>query len=205
MGTTMRPNPVETVRNPIPSRLGTVAGAKTMRMLPEEVSAQADRTGSKSDTDVTHYLFTALGIVTQLVIVFGSSNEAVENACRELLETLRLTAAACSSQKMAVGSNGSGEGLTILSGLNTDIHNSDRNGSVEETLTGREQHILLWISRGLSNKEIARVLGIGPETVKTYINNIFLKLDVRKRAQAAMVARDWGLLTSRVSEVGAPH
>ena len=51
-------------------------------------------------------------------------------------------------------------------------------------LSPRERAILELIARGRSNKEIARELGITPETVKSHVKNIFVKLEVDKRAKA---------------------
>jgi DNA-binding CsgD family transcriptional regulator len=51
-------------------------------------------------------------------------------------------------------------------------------------LSPRERTILELIARGQSNKEIARELGITPETVKSHVKNIFTKLEVDKRAKA---------------------
>jgi len=51
-------------------------------------------------------------------------------------------------------------------------------------LSPRERTILELIAQGQSNKEIARELGITPETVKTHVKNIFIKLEVDKRAKA---------------------
>jgi DNA-binding CsgD family transcriptional regulator len=60
-------------------------------------------------------------------------------------------------------------------------------------LSPRERTILELIARGQSNKEIARELGITPETVKSHVKNIFNKLEVGKRgkavARAAAVTR----------------
>jgi len=63
-----------------------------------------------------------------------------------------------------------------------------------ETLSARERGILDLIAAGQSNKEIARTLGIAPETVKTHIKNIFVKLAVDKRAQAVARAQSLGLV-----------
>jgi two-component system nitrate/nitrite response regulator NarL len=63
-----------------------------------------------------------------------------------------------------------------------------------DTLTARQRDILVMISRGLSNKRIARALNISPETVKTHVNRIFLKLAVSTRAEAAFRAVSLGLL-----------
>lgn len=58
-------------------------------------------------------------------------------------------------------------------------------------LTDRECTILQLLSRGFSNKEAAKMLGISPETVKSHVKNIFQKLAVDRRAQA--VSRGLGL------------
>jgi LuxR family maltose regulon positive regulatory protein len=61
------------------------------------------------------------------------------------------------------------------------------------TLSAREREILALIGQGRSNKEIARALGITPETVKSHVKNIFGKLSVEKRAQAVWRAQTLGL------------
>lgn len=52
-------------------------------------------------------------------------------------------------------------------------------------LTGRQREIVRWATHGLSNKQIARRLGISPETVKTHLHNIFEREGVRNRMQLA--------------------
>ena len=64
-----------------------------------------------------------------------------------------------------------------------------------ETLTERETDVLRLLAAGLSNKEIARDLGIGEKTVKTHVSNVLLKLNVRSRTQAALYAAQIGLTT----------
>jgi DNA-binding NarL/FixJ family response regulator len=63
-----------------------------------------------------------------------------------------------------------------------------------EALSERELEILGWIARGASNKEIANQLFIAEGTVKNHVTNILGKLDVRDRTQAALKARELGLL-----------
>jgi DNA-binding NarL/FixJ family response regulator len=62
-----------------------------------------------------------------------------------------------------------------------------------EPLTGREQDILGWIAKGLTNKEIALRLGLTEGTVKNYVTTLFQKLGVQDRTQAALRARELGL------------
>jgi ATP/maltotriose-dependent transcriptional regulator MalT len=61
-------------------------------------------------------------------------------------------------------------------------------------LTEREREVLQLISRGLSNKSIARALKITPETVKSHAKHIFAKLAVKTRAHAVSRAEDIGLI-----------
>lgn len=55
-------------------------------------------------------------------------------------------------------------------------------------LTARERQVLDGVARGLTNKEIARDLGIGPGTVKTHVERLIAKLGVADRTQAAVFA-----------------
>ncbi len=65
---------------------------------------------------------------------------------------------------------------------------------VSDPLTARERDVLAKISQGLSNKRIARALAISPETVKSHVKHIFLKLEVGTRAEAVSRAGLSGLL-----------
>ncbi len=60
-------------------------------------------------------------------------------------------------------------------------------------LTARECDIVALISQGLSNKHIARALKISPETVKSHVKRIFLKLAVSTRSAAVFQAGSLGL------------
>jgi LuxR family maltose regulon positive regulatory protein len=66
--------------------------------------------------------------------------------------------------------------------------------SLQEPLTEREREVLRLIAEGNSNTEIARRLVIAVGTVKAHINNIFSKLCVASRTQAAAKAHDLHLL-----------
>ena len=60
-------------------------------------------------------------------------------------------------------------------------------------LSPRERAILAGLADGLTNKAIARVAGVTPETVKWHLKNIFAKLDVRNRQEAMRHALLLGL------------
>lgn len=65
---------------------------------------------------------------------------------------------------------------------------------VTESLSPREHSILRSMSRGLSNKRIAQELQIAPETVKSHVKRIFIKLAVQTRAHAVSTASALGML-----------
>ena len=65
---------------------------------------------------------------------------------------------------------------------------------VSDPLTTRERDVLAMISQGLSNKRIARTLEISPETVKSHVKHIFLKLTVSTRTEAVFRAVSLELL-----------
>jgi DNA-binding NarL/FixJ family response regulator len=57
-----------------------------------------------------------------------------------------------------------------------------------EPLSAREVEVLRWLAAGASNREIGRRLYITENTVKRHVYNIFGKLNVRNRTQAAIQA-----------------
>lgn len=61
-------------------------------------------------------------------------------------------------------------------------------------LSDREREVLLWVARGLSNKEIAQQLFLSESTVKSHVNHIMTKLGVERRAELIRYALAKGLL-----------
>jgi DNA-binding NarL/FixJ family response regulator len=58
-----------------------------------------------------------------------------------------------------------------------------------EELSGREEVVLAQVSKGLTNKEIARALNLREKTVKHYMTNIMQKLGVRNRLEAVLMGQ----------------
>ena len=63
-----------------------------------------------------------------------------------------------------------------------------------EALSERERDILRALSQAMSNKRVAQVLGVSPETVKWHLKNVYGKLGVSGRDEAVARARDLGLI-----------
>lgn len=60
-------------------------------------------------------------------------------------------------------------------------------------LTARERDVLACIAEGITNREIGERLGITEKTVKAHAGNIFAKLGVESRTQAALLAKELGV------------
>ena len=69
--------------------------------------------------------------------------------------------------------------------------------TVLDALTPREREVLVRVTAGLSNAEVAEALGVTVGTVKVHVNAVLAKLGVRDRVQATILAYDLGLARPR--------
>jgi DNA-binding NarL/FixJ family response regulator len=72
-----------------------------------------------------------------------------------------------------------------------DVNRTLKDASIFDRLTEREKEVLDLLSKGLTNKEIAKILVITPNTVKRHLKAIFSKLNIHTRSAAASLAVGW--------------
>ena len=77
---------------------------------------------------------------------------------------------------------------SLVPALNSRLVSRDVDKEKINSLTKRELEVLIEVANGMFNKEIATSLNISERTVKNHISNIFKKIDVSDRTQAAVFA-----------------
>jgi DNA-binding CsgD family transcriptional regulator len=85
-----------------------------------------------------------------------------------------------------IGRVGDGELLVTIE-VSTDAAQEDKLRA-RFGLTARECEVLVWITRGKSNRDIGDILDLSPRTVNKHLERIYVKLGVENRASAAAIA-----------------
>ena len=84
---------------------------------------------------------------------------------------------------------------SLIPALNNRLANRDIDKDKIDSLTSRELEVLIQVANGMFNKEIATSLNISERTVKNHVSNIFKKIDVSDRTQAAVFAIKNNIIT----------
>lgn len=124
-------------------------------------------------------LFTAMRAGARGYLLKGADGEETLRAIRAVANGEAIFSPAIAARMAQVFSNPSNEVHTIESPF--------------PELTPREYEILELIAQGHSNSKIAELLTLSLKTVRNHVSNIFNKLQVQDRLQAALRARDAGL------------
>ncbi|MEQ8471172.1 MAG: response regulator transcription factor [Marinoscillum sp.] len=90
-------------------------------------------------------------------------------------------------------------GIQIINKTNARRVNKER--ASRSNLSDRELEVLVLLSEGLSNQEIADRLFVSLNTTKTHLSNLYQKLNVTRRTQAIQKARELSILDSPESAI----
>jgi len=123
----------------------------------------------------------------------------------EIFEALRAGAVgyllkACSAEKLCEAVRAAAKGTSVLERMMAELNRlSARNGRksappLADPLSERELAVLKLLAEGCSNKEIGARLAITEGTVKNHMTNVLGKLGALDRTQAALKARELGLI-----------
>jgi DNA-binding NarL/FixJ family response regulator len=147
----------------------------------------------------------ALGPVTKvLMLTTFDADEYVYEALRAGVSGFLLKDAPAEQLVLAVRSVAAGDALIdpvitrrLISRFTLAAKPPAPDGIPEtlSTLTAREIDVFRLVARGLSNAEIARSLVVEENTVKTHVSRILMKLSLRDRVQAVVLAYESGLIT----------
>ena len=89
---------------------------------------------------------------------------------------------------------------TVFSAIGLPEKTAQQDAVKAAGLTERETTILRALARGLSNEAIGKELWVAEQTVKFHLTNIYRKLDVKNRTEAARYAYEHGLIDSPQSD-----
>jgi len=89
---------------------------------------------------------------------------------------------------------------TVFSAVGLPEKTAQQDAVKAAGLTDRETTILKALARGLSNEAIGKELWVAQQTVKFHLTNIYRKLDVKNRTEAARYAYEHGLIDSPQSD-----
>ena len=84
----------------------------------------------------------------------------------------------------------------VAAELVVELLNPSTTGKLHTELTEKEMEILRSLAKGLSNKDIASLFNITVGTTRIHVSSILSKLNLENRTQAALYARQQGLIDS---------
>ena len=127
-------------------------------------------------------LFHALGVGARGYVLKSADPDEIVDAVRQVHQGWVIISPAMAPR--FISELGTGTATEPRHGLGGE----GDGGVVETQLTSREQDVLHQLSRRLTNSEIAGVLVLSENTIKTHIKNILAKLHLKNRSQAAEYA-----------------
>jgi ATP/maltotriose-dependent transcriptional regulator MalT len=157
--------------------------------LAVQLTASLDLAGESDEADSLFLRILSLGCFAGIYQVFVDGGRELDPLLIRAYDQAHLPGAAFRELAPYIGSL-----ITLKQTHGTRHQVASATMRSSEILSVRECDVLTMVGRGLSNKRIAQVLTIAPETVKSHVKKIFIKLAVNTRAEAVSRAGTQGLL-----------
>lgn len=135
-----------------------------------------------------------------LISTMGSAEQGQKLLVEHISNRMKSGVRYAQNQEEAVAISGASGGvqLSYLGELSADEHlfrltSTNRTGGDQQlrqhfSLTAREAEVLLWISKGKTNRDIAEIIGLSARTVNKHLEQVYVKMGVENRAAAAVKA-----------------
>jgi DNA-binding NarL/FixJ family response regulator len=165
---------------PMAIRMAGVSGLEAARQLAEGGTRGPARVLILTTFDLDEYIDEALSIGTGGFILKSASPE-------ELVAAVRAVAAGEAFLAPSVARR-------VIDAFSRRRVRLNRDPAELAALTDREREVFRHVARGLSNREIAGELHVGENTVRTHVAHLLMKLNLRDRTQAVVLAYETGVL-----------
>jgi len=163
-------------------KLPDISGIEVVRRLKEDPDTEGVQTIILTVYDDLEIATEAIRAGATGYLLKDCSKEELLDAIRSAMKGVPLVSSVI-SQKILNVLQHKDEGVRLSTQSEEDLH-----------LTAREYDVLSLVTKGFSNKDVARELSISVSTVKTHLRNIYRKLGVDDRAQAIIKAIREGII-----------
>ena len=154
-----------------------------------KVNDAVDTTSADLKSKTSNISSTGALVSPDLPLTVGTTLEIDIDIPLEALKSLKGDKAKVALRGQVVRVSGHGTALAFDKDCEFQYLSGEAGPDVSG-LTPREREILDLIASGFSNQQIADTLFISPHTVKTHLHNIFKKINVKRRLQAALWAAE---------------
>jgi DNA-binding NarL/FixJ family response regulator len=166
--------------------------------MPELDGIEATRRITRSDRQQPRVLVLTTFDLDEYVLAAlqaGASGFLLKDVPRdELVQAVRIVARGDALLGPTVTRRLIGRLLEQSASQEEDRPRAEADWAALRSLTARESEVLVLIARGMSNAEIATALYVSEATVKTHVAHVLMKLDLRDRVQAVILAYEQGVV-----------
>jgi DNA-binding response OmpR family regulator len=163
------------------------------RLAQAAITALDTAGGRLVSADASGGIFWATTKARALLAELGTGGRrVVEDTLRRLIDTGRTRApelVELGSVQLSVSYHGTEDGAAHVFAISLVVEGNEVE-SLQSVfgLTRREAEVLLWVSRGKSNRDTSEILNVSARTVNKHLEQVFIKMGVENRAAAAAAA-----------------